>query len=553
MDPMRRPLACLALAITVACGGESATARRGGTVIVGTPADADALLMPLVNGQQGRIVAELLFDRLAEMGPALNTIGDAGFVPRLAERWSWSADSLTVTFTLRPDARWHDGAPVHAADVVAGFTAIRDPANASPLFAATSAIAAVTVIDSLQVAFRFGARAPEQFLAATLVMPLPAHQVGAIASGALRTSEAARMPVGSGRFRLVRWEPGARIELAAVDAHYRGRPQLDRVLFSVSPDPAAAMARLKAGEIDVWDPLPPGEVASISTLPELRVVHAPGFDYGFLAFNAKARGTTSRPHPLFADAALRRALTLAVDRVAVVRAVFDTLARPGLGPFVRAQATADTTVAPLPFDRGAAEALLDSLGWQERGPDGVRRKGGRALAFTVITPSTSRVRERMAVLIQEQLRGIGIAMTIDAVDFPRFVAAQTGGDFEAIMGGLRTSPSPSGLRGSWASAAVPGGGGGNAWHYASATFDSAVVAGLGAMDLQTSRAHLRRAYARIIEDAPALWLFESRNATAVHARLVVPAWRPDAWWLTLGDWSVDPAKRLPRDVAPAAP
>ena len=236
-----------------------------------------------------------------------------------------------------------------------------------------------------------------------------------------------------------------------------------------------------------------------------------------------------------------------------MRAVFDSLARPALGPFVRAQATADTTVTPLPFDRTAAEALLDSLGWTERGADGVRRREGRALAFTVIVPSTSRVRERMAVLIQEQLRSIGVAMTIDAMDFPRFVAAQTGGDFDAIMGGLRTSPSPNGVRGSWASAAVPGGGGGNAWHYESAAFDSAVVAGLGAMDLATSRQHLRAAYQTIIDDAPALWLFESRNATAVHARLVLPAWRPDAWWLTLGEWSVDPAQRLPRDAAPAAP
>lgn len=550
---MRRPLACLALVVALACSGDSAASRQGGTVIIGTPADADALLMPLVNGQQGRIVAELLFDRLAEMGPSLSTVGDLGFTPQLAQRWSWSADSLTITFALHPDARWHDGAPVRAVDVVAGFAAIRDTANASPLVAATSAIREVTAIDSLHVAFRFDARAPEQFLAATLVMPLPAHVVGPIASGALRTSEAARAPVGSGRFKLVRWEPGARIELAAVEEHYRGRPQLDRVLFSVSPDPAAAMARLKAGEIDVWDPLPPGEVAGLMAVPALRVVQSPGFDYGFLAFNARVAGDAERPHPLFADRALRRALTLAVDRDAVVRAVFDSLARPALGPFVRAQATADTTVTPLPFDRTAAEALLDSLGWTERGADGVRRREGRALAFTVIVPSTSRVRERMAVLIQEQLRGIGVAMTIEAMDFPRFVAAQTGGEFDAIMGGLRTSPSPNGVRGSWASAAVPGGGGGNAWHYESAAFDSAVVAGLGAMDLASSRRHLRAAYQTIIDDAPALWLFESRNATAVHARLVLPAWRPDAWWLTLGDWSVDPAQRLPRDAAPAAP
>ena len=57
----------------------------------------------------------------------------------------------------------------------------------------------------------------------------------------------------------------------------------------------------------------------------------------------------------------------------------------------------------------------------------------------------------------------------------------------------------------------------------------------------------------IVDDAPAVWLYEVRNYAGVHDRLVIPSWRTDAWWLTLGDWSVDPAKRMPRDAAPAAP
>jgi len=122
-----------------------------------------------------------------------------------------------------------------------------------------------------------------------------------------------------------------------------------------------------------------------------------------------------------------------------------------------------------------------------------------------------------------------------------------------VLGATRTTPSPSGLRGSWASAAIAGGGTQNPWHYASAEFDAAVEAGLGAMDPVESRAHLRRAYQRIIDDAAALWLFEIRNVSAVHRRIVLPAWRPDAWWLTLGEWSIDPAQRLPRDAAPATP
>ncbi len=549
---MRRLLLCTFLA-AVACGGGSDDRRTGGTVVIGTPADADALLMPLVDGIQGRVVSELLFDRLADIGPALNTVGDAGFAPRLARSWSWSADSLAISFALDPAAKWHDGRPVRAADVVYGFEAIRDTGNVSPLNAPTSDIVAVTALDSAGVEMRFARRAPEQFYAATLIVPLPVHVYGAIPSGQLRTSDAARSPVGSGRFRLVRWENGVRLELAAVEDHYRGRPKLDRVLFSIAPEVATGMARLKAGETDVWDPLPPAEIPDLVKQPGLHVFNSPGFDYAFMAFNFRDPMDPSRPHALFADAGLRRAITLAVDRALVVKAVFDTLALPALGPFVRAQSSADTTLRQIPFDRAAAESLLDSLGWRERGADGVRRRSGRALAFTAIVPSTSRARERAAVLIQEQLRAVGVAMTIDRLDFPVFLGKQTGGEFDAVLGATRTTPSPSGLRGSWASAAIAGGGTQNPWHYASAEFDAAVEAGLGAMDPVESRAHLRRAYQRIIDDAAALWLFEIRNVSAVHRRIVLPAWRPDAWWLTLGEWSIDPAQRLPRDAAPATP
>ena len=560
---MRRPLLSSALfvvascvvasCVVTSCGGDSIAGRNGGTVVIGTPADADALLMPLVDGIQGRLVSELLFDRLADIGPALNTVGDVGFEPRLARSWRWSRDSLAIMFALDPAAKWHDGQPVRAADVVFGLKAIRDSGNVSPLVASTADVVSVTALDSLSVEVRFTRRSPEQFYSATLIVPLPEHVYGAIPSGALRTSAAARAPMGSGRFRLVRWESGVRIELAAVEDHYRGRPRLDRVLFSIAPEVATGLARLKAGDTDVWDPVPPAEIADVGAQSHLRLVTAPGFDYAFMAFNIRDPRNPAQPHPLLADAGMRRAITLAVDRAVLVKAIFDTLALPSLGPFVRAQATADTTLRQIPFDRAAADALLDSLGWKERGADGVRRRGGRSLAFTVNLPSTSRTRERAAVLIQEQLRAVGIAMSIERMDFPVFLAAQTSGKFDALMGATRTTPSPSGLRGSWASSAIPGGGTQNPWHYQSAAFDAAVDAGLGAMDPKESKAHLRRAYQQIIDDAAAVWLYELKNVSAVHRRFVVPAWRPDAWWLTLGEWSLDPAQRLPRDAAPAAP
>lgn len=545
---LHRTLALVIPLALAACGDSRNVGSTGGTVIIGSPADADALLPPLAGTVQGRAVSELLFDRLAEMGPSFNVNGDSGFQPRIAERWSWSDDSLAITFSIDPDARWHDGTPVRAADVVLGFDVIRDTLNGSQLIADIGDVDSVVATDSMTAVVYFAYRAAEQFYVATQITPLPSHLLADVAPGALRTSDEARAPVGSGRFRFVEWRPRQRLELAAVDGHYRGRPSIDRVVFSISAEPATGLARLWAGESDVWAPLAPNDVPTAERYDHIRVYSGPGFDYGFLAFNLRDRDG-DRPHPLFASRPLRRALTMAVDRDALREAIFGQAAMRSYGPFTRPQNTADTTITQIPFDREAAAATLDSLGWR-RGDDGMRRRNGQRLAFGILIPTSSAVRNRASVLLQEQLRQVGVDVTIEAMEFGAFYGRFTAGDFDATIGGWHTTPSPSGIRGTWGSPAISLGADQNAGSYFNAEFDEAVEQGLDAVDPAERRAHLRRAYQIIVDDAPAIWLYEVRSYAAVHERFNVPDWRSDAWWLTLGDWTVDPDKRLPRDAAP---
>src|SRR5689334_5611113 len=94
-------LAALPALALAACGGSDsgrggAAGATGGTVVVAAPAEPDILLPPLVGTTQGKQVVDLLFDHLAEIGDSLNTVGDAGFRPELADRWEWSADSMSV-------------------------------------------------------------------------------------------------------------------------------------------------------------------------------------------------------------------------------------------------------------------------------------------------------------------------------------------------------------------------------------------------------------------------------------------------------------------------
>jgi peptide/nickel transport system substrate-binding protein len=543
------------LALLVGCGTRGTDAApSGGTVIITTSADAEAMVPQTRTTVVGRLASELLFDPLVELGPTLDPIGDAGFVPRLARRWSWSADSLALSFELDPRARWHDGRPVVARDVVSGFVAIRDPENASTFFADVAEVDSVVARDEHTAVVYFATRTPEQMSAASLIFPLPSHLVDTIPSGSFKTSAFSQTPVGSGPYRFVSREPKVRLELAAVEDHYRGRPGPDRIALTVSQNPAAAIAKLWTEEADVWDVLPAADVEEAKRHPHIRLVPSAGFDYVFVGFNFRDPADTARAHPLLAEPAMRRALTMGVDRASLVRAMFDTLAYVSLGPFVRAQVTADTTLPQIPFDPTAAGALLDSLGWRTTGADGIRRRAGRSLVLRALVPAPSANRVRASVLVQEQLRRVGVDLVLETLEGSAFGAALVGGRFDLYFGGWSTTPSPRGIRGTWGSRTRPGWGAQNYGRYADPGFDSEIAAGLGSLDPGVYRQHFRTAYRTIVGDAAAIWLYEPLGVNAVHRRFVLPPWRADAWWRTLPAWRLDPAvPRLPRDARPNAP
>ena len=537
-------VAPLALALVASLGGcrGDVSGARGKTVVITTAADPEILLPPFARSLAAKAVTDLLFDRLADTGPGLNTVGDAGFEPRLAERWEWSADSLRLTLHLNPRARWHDSSAVRASDVRFAYGIYADSTLATadgPELRA--AVDSISVGDSVTCTVWYHQRSPEQFyrLVSALV-PLPEHALAQVPRNSLRESAFGRAPVGNGPFRFVSWQKSAQLELAAVEGFYRGRAKLDRVIWSVAPDMAGAARKLIGGEADFLESLTPDVAADAARNPALRVIRYGSFDYGFVRFNLRD-GTSKRPHRILDSRQMRRALTMSLDRAVMVRSVFDSLGKVALGPFVRAQWSADTSLRQIPFDRAAAARLLDSLGWRA-GPDGARSRGGKPLEFTLLVPASSRNRGRFAVLIQEQLRQVGVKVNIESLDFAAFLARIAKGDFDAATDALHPGVGPGGARQSWGSAGIHAGRGPNYGSYAGVLFDAHVDSALTARDVAAARAHFRAAYQAIVDDAPAIWLFEPVAIAGTSARLNTGVLRPDGWWMGLKDWTVGSLK-----------
>lgn len=522
----------LSILILSACSGDR---RVGGTIVLSTSADADVLLPPLTLTLQGKQVVDQVFDNLADIGPSLNTVGDAGFVPRLADRWRWSPDSMSVGFHINPRARWHDGVPVSSEDVKYTFQLVKDTSFASPLASNLDNVDSVSLPDSLTALVWFHQRTPDAFYkAASPVVILPAHLLRKTAPSALRESAFARAPVGSGRFKFSSWERGARIALQADTSNYRGRPAADRAIWLVSADYPAASLRFLNGAADFLDVVKPELISQVKA-KGADIIASPGsLDYGYVAFNLR-NATNTGPHPVFGERENRRALVMAVDRSAIVRNVFDTLGLVAHGPATRILATSDTTIG-IPYDSQAAARTLDSLGWK-RGADGMRARGKTPLAFSLMVPGSSPIRKKIAVLLQEQWRKAGANVRVEELELNTFGGRMDERKFESLLNAWHIDPTPSSVREEWASSEIKRGGY-NATSYRSPAFDAVIDSAVKEMNPSRSVELYRRAYRILTDDAPAMWVYELRNVQGASKRIHPVGIRSDAWWAGLAEWTV---------------
>lgn len=491
-----------------------------------------------------RMVSDQMFERLAEIGPDLRTIGDRGFMPRLAQRWEWAPDSMSIVFHLDPRARWHDGRPVRAGDVRFSVDLMKDPKTATQFTALVTNLDSVSVRDSLTAVAWFKARSPEQFYqAAYQVFVLPEHLLSDIPREQLSTSEAVQRPVGSGPFRFVRFEPGVRVELQADTAHYRGRPNLDRVLLVFTGDPNNTITQLFSGQVDFVDLVPAAVVPRLDSAEHLQAVPYTLMAYGFMTMNTQDPARRGAPHPVLGDRNVRRALSMAVDREAMLRNVLGPRSELGVGPYPKL--LADPSVTPPPFDRARAESLLDSAGWR-RGPDGVRARNGRPLAFSITVPTTSAPRMRYAVLLQEQFRNVGARVELQSLEFNAVQERLESGRFDATLLAVGQDPPRTGLKQFWTRAGFPPGGS-NYGRYSNPAVDALVDSLPFTSDPARADDQWRRLSSMIIDDAPAIWLYEYQQTAGVHKRIRIEGLRPDSWWAGLADWWIPADERIDRD------
>ena len=355
---------------------------------------------------------------------------DSALTPRpyLAERWTWSADRRALDLSLRRDVRWDDGAPTGAVDVVFTLDAARDPATGYPRNADLACLTGVRALDPFTVRLTFCR--PQRSFPDVLVELglLPAHLLAAVPHAELRRAPFNQHPVGNGPYRFVAHVPNQRWVFEAnrdFPTALGGPPAIRNFVVVVVDEAATKLAGLVDGELDVAG-IAPMHASLVRRDSALAVLSYPILlTYGLVWNTARAP---------FDDPRLRRALTLALDREQMVAAYLYGFGEVADGPVPPSDPLA-VPVPRIPFDRAWARALLDSLGWRPDA-DGVRRRGARTLAFTILTVGSSD--NSLEQMIQADLQAVGAAVRIRQLELGAFLAAAQAParDYDALVTGL---------------------------------------------------------------------------------------------------------------------
>jgi peptide/nickel transport system substrate-binding protein len=334
-------------------------------------------------------------------------------VPDLAESWTYK-NATTVELKLAKNAKWHDGQPFSADDVVFSINLFLAHKEFTFLKNTVKTIKSVSASDKYTV--QINLKGPDSsFLAFRLigVFILPKHLWERVAN---YTTFANPNPVGTGPFKFVRWGgPNTFVEFTANKEYFLGPPNVDRLVFIYFTSYSALALAIQSGEIDYAGPLfSPAVVPTLTSTPGVQVISRPDQRYYYFCFNFYEKGAAN---PALRDKNVRIALSHAINKPELVTAVWSgyatsqhTVIPVSLGDWVNPKITA------YEFNLERAAKMLDDAGYRV-GADGVRvNSKGVRLSFKIEVPSNYAQEYRSAQIIANLWKQIGVEATPQLVD-----------------------------------------------------------------------------------------------------------------------------------------
>lgn len=443
--------------------------------------------------------------------------GTTNLLPGLAESWTVSDDMLTYTFKLRPGVKFQTTdyftptRDMNADDVVFSFDRQRRLTD-SPwhqyvtganyeMYAGMDMQATVkdiTKVDDLTV--KLVLSQPNASILSNLAMDLGsilskeyADKLAAAGTPEKLNSE----PVGTGPFQFVGYQQDAVVRFKANPTYWGAKPKLDELVFAITADASTRMQRLQAGECHVAAYPAPADVPGLKADPNLVVMEKPGLNVAYLAYNTLT--------PPFDKIEVRKALNMAIDKKAILQAVFQDLGEVAKNPIPPAMWGYNDAVVDDPYDPVAAKKMLDDAG--------VKDLKMKVWAMPVSRPYMPNAR-RVAELIQSDFQKVGVGVEVVSYEWAEYLkrARDKQRDGAIILGGTSDNGDPDNLLSYFFSCA--GVGGANMANWCHQPFEDL---------LQKARTTVDQAErAKLYEQAQLIFKEQAPWATLDHSTVSLP-------------------------------
>jgi peptide/nickel transport system substrate-binding protein len=521
------------VATAAACGSPAptdvTTGSGGGTAVIGLLSDVQNWNPYLVEDLDTEHVLSLVYPSLAVEQPDYRN-GPPSFAPALARSWSWSDGGLELVVNLDPDARWSDGTPITARDVV--FTwRVQTSEEIDWLYGdSKDSIDAVEEIDELTVRVRFNRSDPYLMMDLNDGLIIPSHAWSGIPFEAWPDTDWAPRVVAGGPFRLAAHTPQQEIVLERNPHYYRsGHPLLDRVVIRVLPSEQGLMNQLLAGDLDFLRSIPPSELDRVRRHDGLELAVFEDRSYTHVCWN------TERP-PLD-DPAVRRALTEAIDRQTVIDVVYGGFGRLGVGPILTTFWAFDDSLEARPFSPAAARRALAAAGLADTDGDGILDRDGAPFTIELLAAAENQLRQDVALLVQTDLERVGVEVEPRFVEWSTLIAAVSKGEFDGLVN-MWEEPTRIDLDGLWSSP-IPGEPTFNFGRYSNPEVDRLLGEVGGLTDPAAQKPLFDRIQQLIVADQPYTFVLEHTRISAHSARLTGIEINAATPYFNIDEWSIE--------------
>ncbi|AXF56516.1 ABC transporter substrate-binding protein [Salicibibacter kimchii] len=397
--------------------------QEGGEIIVGMQGDPNDLHSAYAADTQSTDVTRMIHAAVTTHN------ADMEMAPELAvDMPEVSDDGLTYTIELHDDVYFHDGEQLTADDVVFTYEVFMDEDYTGPRTTPFERVESVEATGEHEVTIELSEPDASLESSALTYEIMPEHILGDVPADEqeeheFSTSEAV---VGAGPFSLEEWDYGTSLTLEAHEDYHLDGPYLDAVTLRIAEDANALLAMLQAGEVDHAN-IRPQDVETANAIDDVNVVAEDGYNYNYIGWN--------HDRPPFDDPDVRRAMTMAIDREAIIDGVLQGHAEIAHFPHHPMSWAYSDDVDEIPFDPDGAIELLEEAGF-EQNDEGQMEYEGEPFSFELLTNQESHARVDWVVVVQEMLAEIGIDVQTDTMEFGAYLdRIQTPNyDFDAIAG-----------------------------------------------------------------------------------------------------------------------